>query len=534
MSTVEPTYPMAFWNMAAIGKRLRRWLYLGHRWLGILTCLLFAVWFVSGIVMMYVAFPLLSDVERRASLPPVVWERVALEPGDALASARLAPDDVRRFDLAMLDAEPVYRIVPWQGSRRTISAIDGRPVVAVSAERAIAVARHHPSARRVTDLGLVARDQWTVPQRFDPLRPLYRIALGDAAGTELYVSAVTGEIALDTSARERFWNWFGAVPHWIYFTPVRAKADLWRDVVLWLSGIAAIGAVTGAVVGVIRVRLRQRYARGAVTPYRGWMGWHHLGGLVAGATLVSFIVSGWLSMNPNRWFSPREPDRATLERYQGTPAPPPLLDRTTLAASCSGATEARFSQLDGRAQIALACSDGRIVTCCGKPASMRELIAAAAQRLIPEAPAPLVVELGEEDLYWYGHHQERPLPVLRVMFADGPQTWFHIDPTTGEVLSRLDSSNRIYRWLFNAPHTFDFALLTRHRPAWDLLLIVLSLGGLLVSVSGIVIGWRRLGLKMRRVTGRPMLRSSFEACGGSASDPWANPSQSIQPKPKTL
>jgi hypothetical protein len=38
--------------MAPLGKRLRRWLYLGHRWLGIVTCLLFATWFVSGVVMM--------------------------------------------------------------------------------------------------------------------------------------------------------------------------------------------------------------------------------------------------------------------------------------------------------------------------------------------------------------------------------------------------------------------------------------------------------------------------------------------------
>lgn len=177
--------PYGLLNMAAIGKRLRRWIYLGHRWLGILTCLLFAVWFASGIVMIYVGFPRLSDAERRASLPPVAWERVALEPGDALASAGLAPSDVRRLDLAMLDSEPVYRILPWQGSRRTISAVDGRLVVAVSAERAIAVARHHPAVRRVADLGLVVRDQWTVPQRFDPLRPFHRIALGDAAGTEL-------------------------------------------------------------------------------------------------------------------------------------------------------------------------------------------------------------------------------------------------------------------------------------------------------------------------------------------------------------
>ncbi|WP_204337593.1 hypothetical protein, partial [Klebsiella pneumoniae] len=81
----------------------------------------------------------------------------------------------------------------------------------------------------------------------------YLVALGDPADTRLYVSAVTGEIALDTTSRERFWNWLGAVPHWIYFTPLRAQVDLWREVVLWLSGVAVVGALTGAVVGVLRV-----------------------------------------------------------------------------------------------------------------------------------------------------------------------------------------------------------------------------------------------------------------------------------------
>jgi len=45
-------------------------LYIGHRWIGIATCLLFAMWFVSGLVMMYVAFPSLTEGERIAALSP--------------------------------------------------------------------------------------------------------------------------------------------------------------------------------------------------------------------------------------------------------------------------------------------------------------------------------------------------------------------------------------------------------------------------------------------------------------------------------
>ena len=30
---------------------MKRWLYLIHRWTGIILCVLFAIWFVSGVVM---------------------------------------------------------------------------------------------------------------------------------------------------------------------------------------------------------------------------------------------------------------------------------------------------------------------------------------------------------------------------------------------------------------------------------------------------------------------------------------------------
>ena len=65
-------------------------------------------------------------------------------------------------------------------------------------------------------------------------------------------------------------------------------------------------------------------------------------------------------------------------------------------------------------------------------------------------------------------------------------------PRSGEILGRSDSSRRSYRWLFNALHSFDFPLLVAFRPAWDIVVWLLSLVGLTISVSGIVIGWRRL------------------------------------------
>jgi len=42
-------------------KKAKRFLYLFHRWLGVGLCLWFALLFVSGVIMMYVEYPELTE-----------------------------------------------------------------------------------------------------------------------------------------------------------------------------------------------------------------------------------------------------------------------------------------------------------------------------------------------------------------------------------------------------------------------------------------------------------------------------------------
>lgn len=487
-------------RLRRLAGRLKRWLFLGHRWLGIATGVLFVGWFLSGLVMLSVGFPALTEPERRAGLPALAWDRVAIGPGEALGGTAGLPRDLR---LEMLDARPVYRITGWDGGRRTVSAQDGAILEAVSAGQALSIAAHDPRAAVPGDLGAVERDQWSVTARFDPLRPFHLVALGDAQGTQLYVSSRTGEVALDTTRSERVWNWFGAVPHWIYPTPLRARAELWRDVVLWVSGIAILNAAAGLAAGIVRLRLRRRYPTGAATPYRGLAAWHHLGGLAGGVSLLAFIVSGWLSVNPNRWFSPPSPTREMLERYAGTPARFPFDPVRLRAAAGPDAVQVRFAAIGGRPQAVILRRDGRVERCCAggdeADTAFAASILAAARRLLPNASLVRAETLVREDSYWYAHHRELPLPIIRAVFDDADATWFHIDPRSGEVLNRLDRSGRLNRWLFNGLHTLDLGPLLRHPPARDLALWLLSASGLLVSVSGTVMGWKRLrGRSARR------------------------------------
>ncbi|WP_244424674.1 PepSY domain-containing protein [Methylobacterium nodulans] len=460
---------------------MKRWLHLGHRWLGIAAGLFFAVWFVSGLVMLFVGFPALTEAERRAALPPLALDAVRLGPQEALAGL---PGFPAAFTLSMRDDEPVYRLTGPDGRRLVLSAVTGAPLPPLSAEAALALARRHPAARNVEDRGVVERDQWTVTARYDASRPFRVVALGDPAGTELYFSEGTGELALDTTRAERVWNWLGAVPHWIYLTPLRAEAALWREVVLWLSGMALAAAVSGFGLGLLRLRRKR------LTPYRGWRAWHHLAGVAGGLAVVTFVFSGWLSMNPNHWFGPRMPDAAALARYAGQAAPAFPPGRETLALAPPGSVELRFAWIGGHPLVLAAGPDG-VRPCCGTEVT-QDRILAAASGLLPEAPLATALRLDAPDAYWSDRHGAPRLPVLRLVFADPAATWFHVDPGTGEILGRIDRSRRANRWLFDALHTLDVGPLLRHPPARQAVIGLLSALGLIVSVSGVVLGWRRL------------------------------------------
>jgi uncharacterized iron-regulated membrane protein len=88
--------------------------------------------------------------------------------------------------------------------------------------------------------------------------------------------------------------------------------------------------------------------------------------------------------------------------------------------------------------------------------------------------------------------QRAVLPVYRVMSNDGDSTRYYLDPTTGSLLQRADANRRWHRWLFAAVHRLDFAAWVRVRPAWDIILIGLMLGGIAVSATGVYLALRRV------------------------------------------
>ena len=153
-----------------------------------------------------------------------------------------------------------------------------------------------------------------MPNCFDRYRPFYRIAFNDRRGTDLYVATTTGDVVLITTRNQRAWNYVGSVAHWIYPTLLRSRLAIWTRLLWWLSLLALIGATLGAIIGAFRLRL---HASLPISPYRGWQALHHWLGLCCMLFVLTWIFTGWLSMDNRGLISTGKPTDAEAASIMG-------------------------------------------------------------------------------------------------------------------------------------------------------------------------------------------------------------------------
>lgn len=500
---------------------IKRWVIIIHRWLGVLGCLLFAMWFFSGVVLMYVGFPNLTLAERLERLPPLNSAEVMVSAADAWRQTGLNGEP-RRVRLNQPASRPMFHFLPDTGNWASVFADTGELVNSLTQADILANAASHLPSSQPTIIETVALDQWSVSSSLHPYRPLDIVAMNDAAGTVLYVSKRTGEVVRDTDRTERGWNWVGAIVHWIYPVQLRQHPSLWHDVVVWISVPATLSALSGIIIGIWRYRWVGQFKNGLKTPYRGWSRWHHWLGLIFALTTLTWIFSGLMSMNPWQLFSSRAPESAQIKAWRGGNLSLASAGLTSAINAKAGAREIEWVSVAGQPyfHVARAWNDSLLVAGSQTPTqspapqkpqtpqTMRLLpqtmVGPLTAKLMPNEAAPTLEWLDEFDLYYYAQHQQKRLPILRARFNDERATWFHIDPSTGAIIERLDQSNRVQRWLYNGLHSWNFRAIWDYRPLWDILLIVFSLGGFALSVTSVVIGWRRLRHKLRpRATPQP-------------------------------
>ena len=503
-----------------LSTRLRRWTYLTHRWCGVAGCLLMTLWFASGVVMLFVGYPKLTPADRLQALPVLAPDAAYLPPafsssaGTSVTSGATPPI---RLVLNAADGHPRYVMQQADGIIHVADAISGQPRTVFNAVDAMRAADLFLPQAGGIYRGMVAEDRWTHARGLDSHRPLHMVQMQDAQATLLYLSSHTGEVVMQAPRAQRLWNFAGAWLHWLYAFKKQSVDAVWSWTVIVLSAGCVLVACTGILAGIWRWRFTARYKSGSRSPYQpGWMRWHHIFGLSFAAITLTWIFSGLMSMNPLGIFSAAV--RPDVVAYAGArpshthlaAAPADIL--TTLQRGGFDAVELECKTLagipfvlarDARDQSRLVLEQqGALVVQAQWPLPVLQL---AARRLMPAAVQKQQL-LTTYDAYYYRREPQammggsgRRLPVLKLEYGDTGNTWAYIDVHTGQPELTVDRAQRLGRWLFSFLHSWDISPMLAGGWLREALLVILSAGGMALSVSGIVIAWRRVRHKCKAV-----------------------------------
>lgn len=478
------------------------------------------VWFASGIVMIYYPWPAPTpSLERSWKVPfQIMGGTIGFDSARRAAAPFLARHDAvispSSASLAIWNGRLTYALRHQLGdAERDVALVDARTgalLSPISETDAIARTRfvfHSRAAVRRVDL-LARGDHYMLSGEYRDGFPAYRVELADASHSTAYVNQRAGYIVGLVTDLTRWTTWLGTVPHWLYFEWLYRRITLWLWVSYVLPAIAALAALTGIVIGIHQLFPKRRRGSWRVSAYHGVSKWHHLAGLVFGVLVLTWEVSGVLEVlgpgnlataeqvararaAPSEWPAPAidEAEAASRLRAAGLlPTEPIAVELAPL----SGRFGYRF-QLPGGASAWVDATSGAVRGALDSTGA----VSAARAALGGSAPVRSVTMLSRYDAYYYARPgRELPLPVWRVRFGDPDASALYLEPVSGKPVGYVYNASRVYRWLRDGAHSFDFPAINNRRPLWDLVLLPFMLGGTIAALTGVWLIQRR----MRRMT----------------------------------
>jgi hypothetical protein len=156
--------------------------------------------------------------------------------------------------------------------------------------------------------------------------------------------------------------------------------------------------------------------------------------------------------------------------------------------------ELEFASFDGAA-LYLAVespSRSRVVPMYGssREGLDRGQIVDAVKRVVLPAAVVETRQVNSYEPYYVDRYKQKPLPVLYFRLNDAGRSAYYIDPRTGRVVQSYGARSRWNRWLYHGLHSLDLLWLYARRPAWDIFIVILLLGGSALSITAISIAWK--------------------------------------------
>lgn len=468
-----------------------------HRWLGIIVGIVLLLWCLSGFVMMYVQYPELNDQQHHQILANISLDDCCQLP----ETDYMEGDTVDYFAIEMLSGSPILRLGWFSNDEIGIDIKKGEWLNEITKNHAQQIAAIFKNQQQINgDLeyrGAIYNDQWTVYSKYNSHRPLHYFAANDDAGTEWYISSTSGEIMQITTGSQRFWNWFGSVTHWIYFTRIRENTVIWSQIVIWLTIIGIFLTVIGIYLGIKQFKFKTDIP--VRSPYKAWGLWHHYIGLIFGLFTLTWVVSGLFSMNP---WGALEGSGYQTEAVQISGQPIPwsgiksflnrLADRSLPDDLVRLEVTTLLGELNLVGHYSNRESERLDIDTFSHETISQQLLDRISEKLRPDVGIMQASMIDNDDTYYYSHHELKTFPAYRVIIDDAEQTRYYLNTLNGTIMEKIDSNRKWYRWLFQSLHRGDFSVFFRSRPVWDFFMLFLLTGVTIVSATGCYMGMKRI------------------------------------------
>ena len=469
-------------------KKVLGFLFKIHRVTSTTIAIFFAMWFVTGIVLVYHPYPKVSE--------SLVYSKKETLPSSL--------PDISSIKSKMDDKAKSLSLKQFQG--QTLFSFDKQPHITFDiAER---VAKHWIDAPIERVDTLRKREQWVLFTKYDKELPIYKFYFDDAEKHQLFISGQTAEVLQMTTSKERFFAWISAIPHKFYLPFIRRDVELWQNTIAIVSGICLLAALSGWILGICILIKRYRNRHTWQNPYKKrWYRWHFSYGLIFGFFLIAWAISGIFAMQRvPQWLVPMEGDYTfKTSRLWGKgilPLDSYRLDYRKLKDTYPDLKEVEWCRFVNIPTYRIVTTEGEfLIDASGdeiQPLYIPEqTIVNGLKKIHGDDVAMKVTVLDKFDNYYLSRRVKLDLPVYKIEIEDDNGSLYYVNPETGYI--RYLNNNKIVRkWLFNAPHYLDIDWLVARPWLWHSSLWVLCVGCAVVCISGLVLGCNVLRRKFKR------------------------------------
>jgi len=483
---------------------LKKIIYTTHRILGTLLSILFLIWFLSGFVMIYHTFPKVQLQDKYRAMSGLDIKDIS---PDTILSFIPEEEIITRIQLQQQTGQPVFKVRTDKQTYQISALNPSVEVHPISFEEIRMYAQQWNSAAIGKVDTLYKPEQWIPFSRYREDMPIYKFYFEDNLKHQLYVSPVTGEALQFTNKENRFWSWLGAIPHWVYFTGLRQNAQLWKDVIIWLSGIGCIMCLSGTILGIRSYYRIYKKRKQFKSPYKkNAYKWHHTTGFVFGIFVFTFAFSGMMSLTTvPEWISKVHDSSVNTRLAQRGQTLLPKQYKSNfqqlIQQHPSEIKSIEWSSFGDIAIYKVIINDSLHILNASQtdisPLSLTENdIKSYLSTIHPEEMSLSLIN--EYDNYYISRKTKLPLPVYKISVNNPDKSTYYINPATGNI-QYFNSNTRIRRWTYQGLHSLSIKWLIDRPILWSIVMWITMIGGTIVSFTGVLLSAKYLKRRLRKI-----------------------------------